>query len=74
MSGTVLMSDGLSVAAMALGGGYIISDYGFPTLFLIGAGATAAGALLFWAYFRVPRGELANRPLPTDGEGRPAGA
>ena len=58
MSGAVNMAFGLSFSAMALGGGYLIGALGYRSLFLTGAGLTAAGALLFWAYFRVPRGEL----------------
>jgi hypothetical protein len=46
---------------MALGGGYIITALGFPSLFLTGAGLTAAGALAFWSYFRVPRGTHVRR-------------
>ena len=62
MSGVLNMADGLSVAAMSLGGGYIISAVGYPALFLLGAALTASSALVFWAYFRVPRGELASPP------------
>ncbi|MEZ4860624.1 MAG: MFS transporter [Caldilineaceae bacterium] len=52
MSGINEMTAGLSFAAMAFGGGYIIVHQGYSTLFLIGAGATLFGSLLFWAYFR----------------------
>jgi MFS family permease len=62
MSGAVGLTNSLSYAVMALAGGYIAASLGFRALFLIGAGVTAAGALLFWAYFRVPRGELAAEP------------
>jgi MFS family permease len=61
MSGALMMGAGLSSSAMGLGGGYLITALGYSGLFLIGAGLTVAGALLFWAYFRVPRGELASR-------------
>jgi MFS family permease len=62
MSGATVMAVGLSWSAIALGGGYIITTLGYRNLFLIGAGLTAAGALLFWAYFlRRPRGEFARR-------------
>jgi len=37
---------------------------GYRTLFLVAAGLTLAGALIFFAYFRVPRGELARVPVP----------
>ena len=59
MSGAGSLATGLSSSAIALAGGYIATALGFPSLFLISAGLTAAGALLFWAYFRGPRGEPA---------------
>jgi MFS family permease len=67
-SGAVMMAVGLSYSAMALAGGYLIGALGYRSLFLTGAGLTAAGALLFWAYFRVPRGELARGPAPEQTE------
>ena len=57
---------GLSFSAMALLGGYMIATSGYQNLFLLSAGLTAVGALLFWLYFRVPRGELA-KPVPVEG-------
>jgi predicted MFS family arabinose efflux permease len=61
-SGAISMSQGLSFAAMALGGGYTITALGYSSLFLMGAGLTAAGAVLFWACFLLkPRGEFAGR-------------
>ena len=62
MSGATTMAAGLSWSAMAFGGGYLITALGYRSLFLTGAGLTVAGALLFWGYFRVPRGELASHP------------
>jgi len=62
MNGATNMATGLSWSAIALGGGHIATGLGYPSLFLIGAAATAAGALLFWAYFRVERGEFAGAP------------
>jgi MFS family permease len=58
MSGAVLMGVGLTYALMALIGGYSIAALGYRGVFLAGAGLTAIGALLFWAVFRVARGEL----------------
>jgi predicted MFS family arabinose efflux permease len=46
MSGAMMTGAGLSLSAIALGGG------GYQSLFLAGAGLTAAGGLLFWVYFR----------------------
>ncbi|MGI6208552.1 MAG: MFS transporter [Anaerolineae bacterium] len=59
MEGAVMMAVNLGRASMAFSGGYIIAASGYRTLFLAGAGLLAAGALLFWGYFRRPRGELA---------------
>jgi len=56
MSGAATMASGVSASAMALGGGYIITALGFPSLFLTAAGLAATGALVFWSCFRVPRG------------------
>ena len=61
MSGVMNMSVGLGTAAMALGGGHAIPSLGYRVVFLASAGFMAAGTLLFWAYFRTPRGELAHR-------------
>jgi hypothetical protein len=63
MSGAVMMGSGLGIAVMTLIGGYAVALVGYRVLFLVGAGLVAAGAVIFWAYFRVPRGELAHRPV-----------
>jgi len=63
MSSATTMALGLSWAIVALGGGYLIVRLGYPSLFLASAGLSAAGALLFWSYFRQPRGEFASRSL-----------
>lgn len=51
MAAATTMAVGLSWAAIAWGGGYLIAALGYRSLFLSGAGLTGAGALLFWAYF-----------------------
>lgn len=56
-SGVVSMSMGLGFTSMSLGGGYLIPALGFPGLYLLAALITAVSALIFWYYFRVPRGE-----------------
>ncbi len=56
-SGVVSMSMGLGFTSMSLGGGYLIPVLGFPGLYLLAALITAVSALVFWLYFRVPRGE-----------------
>jgi Na+/melibiose symporter-like transporter len=62
MSGAIWMGVGIGGAAIVIGGGRIIATSGYAALFLIAAGITAVGGLLFWSYFRVPRGELARAP------------
>jgi predicted MFS family arabinose efflux permease len=59
MSAAMNIGVGMSIAAMSLWGGYAIAAVGYQTLFLAAAGLTVVGALLFWFYFRVPRGEMA---------------
>lgn len=66
MSGAVMTAAGLSASGTAMAGGYMISALGYPSLFLMGLAATAGGALLFWAVFRVPRGELAHTTSPVE--------
>ena len=61
MSGAGNMASGASFAAAALAGGYVIPLVGYSSLFLSATGLMAAGSLLFWAYFRVPRGQYAIR-------------
>lgn len=52
-------SSGLGYSSMSLGGGYLIPLIGYNNLFLGGAGFVLLGALIFWSYFHVPRGEYA---------------
>jgi predicted MFS family arabinose efflux permease len=59
MSAAMNIGVGMSIAAMSLWGGYAIAALGYRILFLAAAGLTVAGALIFWFYFRVPRGEMA---------------
>lgn len=69
MSGAMTMAFGLGISAMALGGGYIIAALGYRYLFLTGAGLTTIGGLIYWSYFfRVPRGELAQKLVVDIGE------
>jgi MFS family permease len=55
MSGAVIMGRGLGTAAMAGSGGYLISHFGYPSLFLTGAMLAVLGAILFWGYTWAPR-------------------
>jgi len=72
MSGATTLAFGLSLMTTNLAGGYIIESAGYLTLFLATACLTAAGALLFRAYFGVPRGEYA-QPAPSSGPFSSAG-
>ena len=58
VNGASHMATGLSMSAMAFGGGYMVTALGYRSLFLTGATVTAAGVLLFWIFFRAPRGEI----------------
>jgi MFS family permease len=46
------MAAGLSFAMVALVGGYIIAGPGYPLTFLLGAGMTLAGTVIFWFFLR----------------------
>jgi predicted MFS family arabinose efflux permease len=52
MSSATTMAVGVSWCLVALGGGYLITNLGYRSFFLASAGATAAGAFLFWGAFR----------------------
>ena len=61
-SGIISMAMGLGFTSMALGGGYIIPVFGYRGLFLTATGLVTVSSLLFWAYFRTPRGEYMEQP------------
>jgi predicted MFS family arabinose efflux permease len=63
LSGALITALGVSIAAVAYGGGYVISAWGYPMLFAAGSGFSLAAALLFFTYFRRPRGRLAHQPV-----------
>jgi MFS family permease len=68
LSAMTTMSAAISWGATALVGGYLIDVAGYAVTFLVGAVATAAGALLFWLRFcRVP----ATRAAGSDSYGVP---
>lgn len=56
VSGINEMAAGLGFSAVALSGGYIITSLGYQALFLITGLLTAFSAVIFWIYFRKPRG------------------
>jgi len=63
MNGAMHMAGGAGGAATLLVAGYVIAGMGYQIFFLIGAGLTAVGSLVFWAYFRVPRGQYTPCPV-----------
>ena len=60
MATAYMMGAGLAFAAMSLLGGFAIAALGYRSLFAASTGLMAASALVFWVYFRAPRGELDN--------------
>lgn len=70
-SGVTSAAMGVGFASMTLGGGYIIEWFGYQSLFFIGAVSVGISALLFWGYFRTPRGEYA-LPATTSQAASPA--
>ena len=58
-SGIISTAMGMGFSSMALGGGFLASSVGYQALFLTAGTAVTASGLLFWFYFRVPRGEYA---------------
>jgi MFS family permease len=56
-SGMIAMAMGLGFMSISFGGGYLIPAIGFPGFHLLAAAITAVGAVIFWLYFRLPRGE-----------------
>jgi hypothetical protein len=70
MSGASMMAMGLGGSSIVVGGGYLIGTLGYPSLFLTAAGLTGLGAMVFWAYFRIPRGELARSPVNARSDAR----
>lgn len=50
MAGATTSTFGLSMFITALGGGYIIANWGYTALFLMGSGLSISGAILFGIY------------------------
>jgi MFS family permease len=63
MSGASEMANGLGFAVIGLGGGQIISVFGYRPLFLLSAALTLVGAWLFARYCR-PQPQVLAGPLP----------
>jgi predicted MFS family arabinose efflux permease len=68
MASAFMLGSGLAFATLSLAGGYIIVSLGYRTLFLTATAMVAAATILFWFYFRIPRGEMAHPVLPHGGE------
>jgi MFS family permease len=68
MASAFMMGSGMAFATLSLAGGYVIVALGYRTLFLIATGLIAAAILLFWFYFRIPRGEMVRLMLSEGGE------
>jgi MFS family permease len=64
MASAFMMGAGLAFSGTSLAGGYLIATLGYGALFLTTIGLLVAGALAFWLFFRVPRGELAHGSVP----------
>ncbi len=64
MSALHAVASGLSFAAIALGGGYLVPLLGYRSLFLLAAALLVLGGLIFAAYFRRPRGEYKRTATP----------
>jgi predicted MFS family arabinose efflux permease len=63
LSGAMITALGVSIAAVAYGGGYVILAWGYPVLFLLGMVFSLAAVLIFLAYFRPPHGTMAHHPV-----------
>jgi MFS family permease len=64
MASAFMMGPGISYAAVSLVGGFAIVSVGYRTLFGVSALLVFASGLLFWYWFRLPRGELARQSVP----------
>jgi MFS family permease len=58
MSAVATAVGGLGSAVIALAGGWMAVQHGYPALFLAGAGLTLSGSVVFWAFLRFRGGEL----------------
>lgn len=53
MSASLMMGAGLTASVMTFLGGLVITTLGYTNLFLLGAGLTALGAGVLWAFCRI---------------------
>jgi MFS family permease len=59
ISGAVIMASALGIGAISAAGGVLVGVVGYRAFFGAGAALTLGAVPIFWAYFRVPRGEFA---------------
>jgi MFS family permease len=68
MASGFMMGAGLAFAGVSQLGGDAIATFGYRPLFLVATGLLAVGTVVFTFYFRLPRGELARKPLLGSGD------
>ena len=56
-SGVVSMAMGMGFMSISFAGGYLIPALGFPGFYVLSTAITVVSAVIFWLYFRIPRGE-----------------
>jgi MFS family permease len=64
MASAFMMGPGISYALVSLVGGYAIVSVGYRVVFFVSGLLVFAAGILFWYWFRVPRGEMTRQPLP----------
>ncbi len=57
----VSMAMGLSFALVSFTGGFVVTGWGYPSLFLMGLGLSAIGATMMWGLLKRPAFALATR-------------
>ena len=63
-SGVMAMAMGLGFMSISFTGGYLIPAIGFPGFYVLATVITTVSALIFWLYFRIPRGEYRQYRTP----------
>ena len=66
MAGVMGLAAGLSFATMAFFGGFVITRFGFPTLFLTGASITFLGTIILWLFHIYGKDLIAGAAVPAD--------
>ncbi len=68
ISGATTMTFGVSWFSTAFSGGYIITHYGYRSLFLLGLALSLAGGILVWGYLMTVQRRRTNRVVITAGD------